>query len=172
MRRRPPIMLTSGNLDLLRLVHDSADVRTTRLRCNRVVPNSEDARPPMYLGDYPDGAYWSAERHAATGEDEPVDRTVSGSVIRFMWDYGVRIPLWDADGLLPEEPEWLRQALGLSDPLIEDLMGWGSDMESLDATPSRMTPNAYEALDVRARELVQRLHQELGSRFSVRYQPW
>lgn len=126
----------------------------------------------MHLGDYPDGAYWSAERPAATSEDEPVDHTVSGSVIRFMWDYGVRIPLWDAEGLLPEESEWLQEALGLSDPLIEDLRMWGEEMEALDASPRRRTTDAYEALDVRARALVQRLEEEFGARFSVKYRPW
>ena len=127
----------------------------------------------MHFGDYPDGAYWSAERHAATDdEDEPVDHTVSGSVIRFMWDYGVGVPLWDAEGLLPEESDWLREALGLSDPLIQDLGSWGREMNALDAAPSRRTTDAYEALDARARALVQRLEQEIGSRFSVKYRPW
>jgi hypothetical protein len=116
--------------------------------------------------------YWSAEGQAATDEDVPADHAVSGPLIRFMWDYGVRIPLWDAEGLLPEESEWLREVLGLSDPLIEDLTRWGCDMEALDAAPSRKTTHAYDELDVRARDLVKRLQQELGSRFSVRYQPW
>ncbi len=136
------------------------------------MPNSQNGRPPMYFGDSPNGAYWSAERRATTDQDEPIDRTLSGSVIRFMWDYGVRVPLWDADGLLPEEPEWLRETLGLSDPLIEDLTRWGRDMEALDASASRRTIDAYEALDARARVLVQRLQRELGSRFSIKYLPW
>lgn len=126
----------------------------------------------MYFGDYPNGAYWSAERPATTDEGEPVDRAVSGSDICFMWDYGVRIPLWDTYGLLSEEPEWLREALGLSDPLIEDLARWGRDMEALDASASRRTTDAYEALDARGRVLVQRLQQEFGSRFSIKYLPW
>lgn len=126
----------------------------------------------MYFGDYPSGVYWSAERRATADEYEPIDRTLSGSVIRFMWDFGVRVPLWDALGLVPEEPEWLRETLGLSEPLIEDLTTWGRDMETLDASASRRTTDAYEALDARARLLVQRLQQELGSRFSIKYLPW
>jgi hypothetical protein len=126
----------------------------------------------MHFGDYPDGAYWSAERHPAGDDDELVDHTVSGSVIRFMWDYGVRVPLWDAEGLLPEESDWLKDALGLSDPLIEDLRGWGREMEALDAAPSRRTTDAYKALDARARALVQRLDQEVGPRFRVKYKSW
>jgi hypothetical protein len=97
---------------------------------------------------------------------------VSGSVIRFMWDYGVRVSLWDAEGLLPEESDWLREALGLSDPLIEDLGSWGREMNALVAAPSRRPTDAYEALDARARALVQRLEQEIGSRFSFEYRPW
>lgn len=140
--------------------------------CNQFVPKSDDAPPPRYVGDYPQGWYWSAEWHAGIDEPEPADHTVSGPVIRFMWDYGVRIPLWDAEGLLPEEPEWLRGALGLSDPLIEDLRRWGADMDALDAAPGRRTTEAYDDLDTRARELVQRLQQEFGSRYSVEYRPW
>ena len=89
-----------------------------------------------------------------------------------MWDYGVRIPLWDTEGLLPDESEWLREALGLSDSLIDDLTRWGRDMDGLDAAPNRRTTDAYEALDARARDLVQRLQPEFGSRFSVKYKPW
>ena len=84
------------------------------------MPISDDAPPPMHFGDYPTGAYWSAERRADADQGGTADHTVTGSVIRFMWDCGVRIPLWDAEGLLPEEPEWLRDSLGLGDPLVED----------------------------------------------------
>lgn len=134
---------------------------------------SDDALPPMHLGDYPHGAYWSAERRPSAQEEEPVvDYSVSGSVVRVMWDYGVRVPLWDAEGLLSDEPDWLRKALGLSDSLIGDLTRWGLDMEDLDAVPIRRTTEACEALDARARELAVRLQQELGSRYSVRYKPW
>jgi hypothetical protein len=89
-----------------------------------------------------------------------------------MWDYGVQVPLWDAEGLLPEDPEWLRRSLGVSDPLIEDLARWGDEMDALDADPRRRTGEAYDALDACARDLVQRLRTELGSRFSISYQPW
>lgn len=89
-----------------------------------------------------------------------------------MWDYGVRVPLWDETGLLPEEPAWLRDALGLSAPLIEELARWGEEMDAVDAAPSRRTPEAYEQLDRRARALARRLQDELGARFTVRYRPW
>ncbi len=62
--------------------------------------------------------------------------------------------------------------LGLSDPLIDDLTRWGLEMEELDADPSRRTTAAFEALDARARLLVERLTQELSPRFNVSYHPW
>ena len=133
---------------------------------------NDDAPPPVHLGDYPHAAYWSAERPPEVQADEPADYSVSGPTIRMMWDYGVRIPLWDAEGLLPEEPEWLRDALNLSQRLIDDLSRWGFDMIELDAAPGRRPREAYEALDVRGRELAQRLQQEVGSRYSVTYHPW
>ena len=96
---------------------------------------------------------------------------MNGGVIRLMWDYGVTVPLWDAEGLLPEEPEWLRAALGLSDALIDDLTRWGNDMNALDVA-ALSSSSQYEALDVRARALAERLQRELSSRFSVQYRPW
>lgn len=130
--------------------------------------------PPKYFGDYPDGAYWSAERRGPTDESEVdvEDFTIEGRVIRFMWDYGVRVPLWDGGGLLPEEPEWLRSALGLSDALSRDLREWGNDMETLDANPPLRTEQAYRDLDLRARGLVERLQHEVGSRFTIEYKSW
>lgn len=138
-----------------------------------VVASNDDAAPPVRFGDYAYDAYWSAEKPPpGTPADETVDYAIRGRVIRLVWDYGVRIPLWDGGGLLPEEPEWLREALGLSERLINDLRQWGLDMNELDATPGRRTKEAYEGLDLRGRELARRVQQEVGSRYSVRYHPW
>src|SRR5690606_18059820 len=82
-------------------------------------PRREDSPPPC-LGDYPDAAYWSAFRPDGSvdgdAEAEP-DFTVEGTRLRIMWDEGAG-PLWSEEGLLPDNPDWLRQALGLSDSLI------------------------------------------------------
>lgn len=129
--------------------------------------------PPKHFGDYPNGVYWSAEPPPGHVDDDKADVTVTGDVIKFMWDYGVVVPLWtDWDGLLPEEPEWLRTALGLSDPLIDDLGKWGTAMDHLDANPPLRTKEAYRDLDQQARELVVRLQREVGSRFTITYKPW
>ncbi len=132
--------------------------------------------PPPYLGDYPDGAYWSA-LPAESSDETPEDHEVSGDVIRFMWDYGVTVPLWDREGLLPHEPDWLRSALGLSEELVRALTAWGNDMNDADGTPwKRRSPEewhqAYRDLDARARDLVEWLRRELDPRYRVTYKPW
>lgn len=129
-------------------------------------------RPAVHFGDYPDGPYWSGERSSGAEEHSSADNAVSGDVIRLMWDYSVLVPLWDAEGLLPEEPRWLKEALGLSDSLIEALTSWGKDMNALDGAPRGRTRESYEALDARARVLARRLQAEVGSRHTVEYRPW
>lgn len=104
--------------------------------------------------------------------DDALDFTVEGDVIKFMWDYGVVVPLWDGNGLVPEGPEWSRTALGLSDTLINDLTDWGNAMNHLDANPLLNTEQALADLQRQAKELVDRLQQELDPRFTVEYKPW
>lgn len=126
---------------------------------------ADDERPPPYLGDYPHGSYWSAVRpdDATDDDDDDVpDYTVEGSALRVMWDTGAG-PLWaDGDGLLPVGPDWLKRALGLSDALVADLLAWQRHMDAAKYPP---TPG----LDQEAEELVERLRDEVGHRFDVRY---
>ncbi len=56
--------------------------------------------------------------------------------------------------------------------MIEDLTQWGEAMNHLDAKPQLRAEEAYRDLDREARELVDRLQQEVGSRFTVTYTPW
>lgn len=85
--------------------------------------------------------------------------------LRIMWDEGAG-PLWSTgDGLLPDDPAWLKQALDLSDSLITDLLGWLSDKDT--AHQHHQSP---PELDERAEQLAIRLQAEVGSRFKVRYQ--
>lgn len=133
----------------------------------------ERGQPQTHVGDYP--AWRHLLNRRGSTEDEEIDHEV-GFVIRFMWDYGVTVPLWDAAGLLPEEPERLRAVLGLSGPLIHELSRWGNEMNHLDAAGNRLSREglepAYGELDSRARDLVSRLQDELGDRYTVRYVPW
>ena len=130
--------------------------------------------PRRHLGDFPDGAYWSADPPAGADVEDGVDEVahVPTGPVRFSWDYGVRVPLWDDTGLLPEDPMWLREALGLDDALVRELAQWGRDMEELDATPRQRSREAYVAMDARARELVARLRVALSGRHEVGYHPW
>ena len=120
--------------------------------------NSRPDDPSPYFGDYPDGAYWSAVRPEGYVEPEE-DFSVEGTNLRLMWDEGGG-PLWDEGGLLPDDPEWLHQALGLSDSLIADLLGWMRDMDA-------RRYDLQAPLDERARQLAERLQAEVGTRFQV-----
>jgi hypothetical protein len=126
--------------------------------------SDERDAPPPYFGDYPDGIYWSAvPREGAVDASSEDDFDVRGTYLRIMWDEGAG-PLWGEEGLLPDDPGWLRQALGLSDSLIADLLQWVRDM---DAARERGEPQAL--LSPRALELVDRLQSEVGTRFTVRF---
>lgn len=131
--------------------------------------------PLPWLGDHSEGTYWWSAHpldEADRGDDDAPPTHVPVGPIRFMWDYGVRVPLWDDTGLLPEEPAWLRTALGLPDDLVRDLTRWGADMDALDGDPRLRTVQAYAGLDARARALVARLERAIGDRYEVRYRPW
>lgn len=128
---------------------------------------SPDDAPPPYLGDYPHGAYWSAIPPEGSVDDdaEAEDFTVEGTRLRIMWDEGAG-PLWGDGGLLPDDPDWLRQALGLSHSLIADLRAWVRDMDA-----ARERGQSQAPLDQRALQLAERLQAEVGSRFRVTFHP-
>jgi hypothetical protein len=88
-----------------------------------------------------------------------------GSELRIMWDMGAG-PLWTSeDGLLPDDPEWLKRALGLSESLVADLLEWLHAMDDADAHRRPPPSDLHE----RAEQLSARLQTEVGSRFEVRY---
>jgi hypothetical protein len=71
----------------------------------------------------------------APGPGEPIpeptngDEGLQGNRIRFFWDYGCEVPLWDGRGNLPADPEWLVRELGLSQALIADLLAYVAAQE-------------------------------------------
>jgi len=125
--------------------------------------------PPPYLGNYPAGPYWSA---VAPGDEADLaeDYAVEGSDLEIMWDEGGG-PLWGIEGLLPDEPEWLQRALGISEALIADLLAWRNDMNVFNSTAQADWLAGQKAMDLRASELVDRLQAEVGTSFHVRYRP-
>lgn len=86
-----------------------------------------------------------------------------------MWDEEAG-PLWGDEGLLEDEPGWMRRVLGLSDELIGDLDTWMSDMSALQFGPYGVDwRERLEELDRRGENLAQRLGREVGARYSVSY---
>jgi len=124
--------------------------------------------PPPYFGDYPNGTYWSAVVPPSVGADDEESYTVQGSQLRVMWDEGAG-PLWSEAGLLPEDPQWLQRALGLSDPLVKDLLTWLADMTAQRDTPSEGRQARMQQLHARGRDLAERVQGEVGSPYRVSY---
>ena len=122
--------------------------------------SADDSSPP-YPGD---GLHRVAHRpdRAVYDDAGADDLTVEGTRLRIMWDEGAG-PLWGDEGLLPDDPAWLRQALGLSDALVSDLRDWVHDMDT--AHGYGQSP---PQLDARRVQLAERLQAEVGSRFRVR----
>jgi hypothetical protein len=123
-------------------------------------------RSARRFGDDPRGFYWTAVRpdQDEQDDDEQNEYVVEGSDLRIMWDEGAG-PLWTTeDGLLPDDPESLKRALGLSDSLVADLFTWLRDM---DEAACQYPPT--KQLDERAQRLAERLQGEVGQRFTVRY---
>lgn len=98
--------------------------------------------------------------HAYSEDEDEVP--VTGPRIRVMWDEGAG-PLWDEAGLLPDDPEWLSQSLGLGDGLIADLLTWLRDMSAVWGVRST-------ELDERGHMLAERLQEEVGTLYKVRFQ--
>src|SRR4051812_25223510 len=99
--------------------------------------DEEDREPPRHFGD-PHGAHWTAVRpERPEGEETDVeeDYSYNGSLLKIMWDEGAG-PLWGDVGLLPDEPEWMRDVLGIGAPLVADLLAWTRGMDELNFGPA------------------------------------
>lgn len=136
------------------------------------VPDNDDG-PPPFLGDPETGVGWYA--HPPEGYVEPPESyEVEGTVIRFMPEDSVSVPLWDGSGLLPHEPEWLNRALGLSPELVADLAAWGDDWNA-SIYGQQFTAGEHRAraqrLDAEAQVLIGRLRAELPEGYTVVYRP-
>lgn len=121
--------------------------------------------PPLRIGG--NGYYWSAERRPGW-EDLPDSYEVAGSTITFLAEDGVSVPLWDDEGVLSDDPEWLATALGLSADLVADLSKWGEDWNRsrLEGTPQEQGARLTRLRD-EARVLVTRVAEELRPPFTV-----
>ena len=100
---------------------------------------------------------------------------MSGDLIRFMWDYGVSVPLWGR--LRPHEPDWRQRALGLSEHVIQACATSGQDMNTADGTAwdrrsKDEREHAYRELDAQARDVVEGVRRELARDAKSPTSPW
>jgi hypothetical protein len=81
-----------------------------------------------------------------------------------MPDDTVAVPLWDDEGLLPEDPLWLNTVLGLSLELVADIVGWSEDWNASGAGGQRFANRQHQEqqrrLDAEARALVERIRSQ------------
>jgi len=94
-------------------------------------------------------------------DDERWEGPSEGSLIRFMSEDTVDIPLWSEDGLIFIDEHELVRGWGVTEELAADIAQWGR------ASQGPATPE----LDAGAARLIRRLQQELDHRFRIVYQP-
>lgn len=92
---------------------------------------------------------------------EEGDIQVHGVVRFWMPEDDVDFPLWDDDGLLPEEPELLESGLGISPALVADLQAWGARWNDTRPTPRTQADAGRGLLRSEADALVARMRSEL-----------
>ena len=116
--------------------------------------------------------------------------------IRFMWEYGVTVPLWDDEGLMDEDEVPISAVLradleAWSDrldrsippevhddrfdhrPVVRSLVGAGRAARRL-VRPARRRAREAERLEIErlGAELAKRVQHELGPGHRVTYVPW
>ncbi|RYB91155.1 hypothetical protein EUA93_19740 [Nocardioides oleivorans] len=84
-----------------------------------------------------------------------------GTIIRFMGEHTVLIPLWGPYGLMFLGPESLVRA-GIEPDLVGDVAQWGEDWQNLSDTPD---------MHLRAIELIERLRRAFDGWYTIVYQP-
>ena len=96
------------------------------------------------------------------GADWPEEEWSVGRDIRLMHDVGGGLPLWDENGRLPEESDFVHGFLGLSVQLVADLNSWSDAVER-----GQLQESTVEA----GKRLRERLAGELGEGFRVTFHP-
>ena len=123
--------------------------------------------------DSGEGMRWAVDPppHYSEPDDVQLDEQhVEGSVIRFMCDYGIDMPLWDEGGPLPNDLEWLNRELSLSTKLVSELAAWAADWDgpgTNDPVMLREWIGRRSEHTDQGRRLFDRLRSEVPDRFSV-----
>jgi redox-sensitive bicupin YhaK (pirin superfamily) len=106
-----------------------------------------DGPAPILLG--PNGAYMTAGPSAGVPRDDVEEAPPVGQ-IQLMGDYG-GAHLWDEEGGIDGDFDYLNRHLGISRALHDDLVRWGADWDGQANTPEH---------DARGKELLTRLQAE------------
>lgn len=120
--------------------------------------------PPADRIMSPDGrSGWYAHRPDGdrSEQDDPWVGPREGSVVRFMAEDSVDVPLWGEDGLIFSDEHELVREWALSRELVAAIVRWGREAQG------PITPQ----LDAEAARLVRLLRRELDHRFTIVYQP-
>jgi hypothetical protein len=136
-----------------------------------------DGPPPLHLGDYPHGAYWSADRAGAERLRDTPDRppwvtstprsAENPYPLRMFAETGCDFALWGPLGEPPpttngiENAHQLEDVLPISASLRDRLLKWGRAYETFDLDG--------EEHDERGYYLSRELKLELGDLYSVTY---
>ncbi|MGZ8738320.1 MAG: hypothetical protein ACXWXO_16140 [Nocardioides sp.] len=107
-----------------------------------------------------------AEGEPVAGAGETNWAPVKGPRIRLMCDYGGGIPLWDEEGGLSEDPEYLERELGLSRELVADLIAWSRewDIRGSDRVSWQSQRDRHDEV---GRRLLHRVRDEILPGFTV-----
>jgi hypothetical protein len=95
-------------------------------------------------------------------DDTKWDGPREGSLIRFMGEHTVRVPLWGEDGLIFSDSEELTREWDVSAALAADILAWAVAWQKRSGQADH---------DAEASQLVRRLSRELEHRFQIVYQP-
>ncbi|MCL8026026.1 hypothetical protein [Nocardioides bruguierae] len=99
--------------------------------------------------------------HGAEDDNETWEGPSEGSLIRFMSEDGVDVPLWSEDGLIFVDGDELVREWSVSQELASDIVEWGRASQG----------PATARIDAEAARLIRLLQHELDYRFRIVYQP-
>lgn len=124
---------------------------------------SDDLPDRMLSPDGQSGWYaFPPDGYSAEGDDETFEGPPEGSLIRFMAEESVDVPLWGPDGLIFNEAEDLVSEWGLSRELADEVVQWGRTSSGGLQSPE---------LDAEAARLIRALAEQTHYRFRIVYQP-
>jgi hypothetical protein len=116
------------------------------------------------------GFDWLAFPHDPDDASAAAGKHAGGAVIRMMPEHGSAMSLWDANGELPDEHDWLHDHLGLSYNLLAEIEAWSSDWGQLHSDSGDVLAALPAELHrARGEALCERIRAEIRPLFTVIY---